>query len=109
MDTRKAPQEQRKSIASVPSRRVHTIEHEDLEDYLDNVDRYRACIEGMATIVDLLDTGRLHSESGKLIDESHGNIASGLAVVLAVCATEMRIDTENFRHHHPADNEGGIQ
>jgi hypothetical protein len=109
METRKAPQEQHKVRVNFSPSRVHTIGHEKFEDYLDNVDRYRTCIEGMAAIVDVLDPSRLHHESEELIEEAHGNIAAGLAVILAVCATEMRIDMENFRHDNPPDNEGGLQ
>jgi hypothetical protein len=108
METRKA-QEQQKSRVSIPARRIRSIDHEHLENYLENVDRCRTCIEGMAAVVDMLDTGRLHHESEKLIEDQQGNIATGLAVLLAVCATEMRIDMEVFRRDGFADNEGGIQ
>ena len=109
METRKAPQEQQKSRVSIPARMVYTIEQKHLEDYLEDVDRYRVCIEGMAAVVDMLDTGRLHHESEKLIEDQQGNIATGLAVILAVCATEMRIDMEVFRRDNLADSEGGVQ
>ena len=91
--------------STTPSDLIRTIEKDDLNSFLDDMDRLQCCVAGIGEAMEMTNPNRMRSESSDLLDQS--NIASGLSSILKVCANEMRINLEQLQKQFspiPEDN-----
>ena len=92
---------------SPPPDLIRTIEQDDLDSFLEGMDRVRRSIAGIAEAVNMTDPGRLHAKSIDLLD--HSNVACGLSSILWACANEIRIDLEQFRRRFSPIPQGQVK
>jgi hypothetical protein len=75
-----------------------TVQEEGFEEFLRNLNKEANCLDAVAVILDRIDPHQLRAESRDLLDQS--TIDTALSGILAACASEIRIDVNNFRRDY---------
>ncbi len=81
-----------------PEKITLMVQQAACEEFLKNVNEKQECIDAVATILHQLDSDYLYSVSKDLLDKNV--VTNGLANILAVCASEIRIDVSQFRRDY---------
>jgi hypothetical protein len=89
-----------------PEALQRALEREEAGTLLDGLDQQMAVIDAVATLLNFVTPGDLHSESAKLLDES--SISQGLSSILSACTSEIRIDVNRFRRNYLSQDGEGI-
>jgi hypothetical protein len=89
-----------------PEALQRALEREEAGTLLDGLDQQMAVIDAVATLLNFVTPGDLHSESAKFLDES--SISQGLSSILSACTSEIRIDVNRFRRNYLSQDGEGI-
>jgi hypothetical protein len=75
---------------------VRTIEQDDLDTFLEKINRLQRCVAGIAHAIDMTDRSRNSGPSNNLLINP-SVIAVGLSSILLACASEMQISLEHLQ------------